>query len=535
MLTSTATRIVRACLATGLAALLMAAVPGLARADDTTTDERTVVLVDPGVVFVDTTVKVFVRLSYPDFNQYSGKSTISDTYRFNYGSGSGFVVNPNGTIITASHVVDPARQDVRNYAANKLFEFLNKGDNPFDQYTLTADPRLNSLLQQCYEGVACEFRTKRTVRVYTPVQIAGISAPKPLSARVLKSTGFDATDVAVVQVDGDNMPTVPLATTANDLKSGQSITALGFPGSAQDLPSGFTEPAKLFGRVSNVRADGTSKVVEASIPNLSHGMSGGPGVDRNGKVVGLISYSRLDPSDGSPTQIYLRTVDDVRAALRGAGGVQAARGEVDNLFGQAMAYFWDRHYSAALPLYQKVLNLYDGHPHAKRYLSEAQAKAGGSEDLPLPTGKATSERSRLLTLGISALLVIVLVLVVAAVLLRRRRHAASTTKVRALSPSIDVGGNGAPSELHRAADDGQLMRNVPPVGFDPLGRPDEGRHPELWEERDTTSVATVTAPSATDEEGLSEPSTPAVRFCTRCGNQLDADDRFCSTCGHPAR
>jgi hypothetical protein len=40
-----------------------------------------------------------------------------------------------------------------------------------------------------------------------------------------------------------------------------------------------------------------------------------------------------------------------------------------------MEYFWDRHYSAALPLYQKTLNLYDGHPAAKKYLSEAQAKA----------------------------------------------------------------------------------------------------------------------------------------------------------------
>jgi S1-C subfamily serine protease len=533
---ATVTRLVRACLAAGLAALLiLVALPGMGRADDTTADERTVVLVDPGVVFVETSVSVFVQLSYQDFSQISGKSTISDTYRFDYSSGSGFAINPSGVIVTASHVVDPEPSKIRAYAANKLLRVeLNKGEDPFGRYTLI-DGFWNGLLQQCYDQVTCTFRIKRTVQVYTPVQIAGISAPKPLSARVLASTGFGKTDVAVLQVDADNMPTVPLATTATDLKSGQSITALGFPGSAQDLPSGFTEPAKLFGRVSNVRSEGASKIVEANIANVPHGMSGGPGVDSNGRVVGLISYSRLDPDDGSPTQIYLRTVDDIRAALRGAGGVQAARGEVDTLFGQAMSYFWDRHYSAALPLYQKVLNLYDGHPLAKKYLSQAQAKAGGSEDLPLPTPKATGERSRVLMLGIAALLVLVVVAAVGTLLFRRRRPA-SAPETGALSPSVDLSGYGAAGGMRQAADDAlpPLPVNTLPSGPGMPTSQDATRDAEPWEEAGTAAVATVTAPSEPVGESTGF-STPVIRFCRRCGNQLDVDDRFCSVCGHQVR
>jgi S1-C subfamily serine protease len=530
----TATRLVRSCLAAGLVALLILVVlPGMGRADDTTADERTVVLVDPGVVFVQTSVSVSVQLSYQDFNQISGRSTISDAYRFDYSSGSGFAINPSGVIVTASHVVDPESSKIRAYAANKLLRVeLNKGEDPFGRYTLI-DGFWNGLLQQCYDEVACKFRIKRTVRVYTPVQIAGIAAPKPLSARVLTSTGFGKTDVAVLQVDADNMPTVPLATTASDLKSGQSITALGFPGSAQDLPTGFTEPAKLFGRVSNVRSEGASKIVEASIPNISHGTSGGPVADGNGRVVGLISYSRLDPDDGRPTQIYLRTVDDIRAALRGAGGVQAARGEVDTLFGQAMSYFWDRHYSAALPLYQKVLNLYDGHPLAKKYLSESQAKAGGSEDLPLPTAKVTRDRSRVLMLGIPALLVLVAVAAVVTLLFRRRRR--PTSEARALPPSVDMGGYGTAGGVRQAADDDLPMAgSTLPSGPGLLTSQDPTRPAEPWEEAGTASVATVTAPSATDEESTGL-STPVIRFCTRCGNQLDVDDRFCSVCGQQVR
>jgi hypothetical protein len=210
------------------------------------------------------------------------------------------VPQPDGTVLYELVTGHPDRTP-------QVLVRLDNDDDPFERYTLR-DRIWNSVLQQCYTGESCSFRTKRTVRVYTPVQIAGVSAHKPLAARVLKSTGFGQTDVVIVQVDASNMPTVPLATSANDLKSGQSIAALGFPGSAQDLPTGFTESAKLFGRVSNIRQDGASKLVEASITGMARGMSGGPGVNSDGKVVGLISYSRLDGD--SRAQVYLRTVDE---------------------------------------------------------------------------------------------------------------------------------------------------------------------------------------------------------------------------------
>jgi S1-C subfamily serine protease len=532
MFTSAAARLVRARIAAVLAAMLMVvALPALARADTATADERTVVLVDPAVVFVDTSVTVSIRLTYSDHTQYSGVSTISKTYHVDYGSGSGFAVNPNGTIVTASHVVEPVQQDLRNYAANKLFQ-LPKGKNPFDQYSGTGDVRLDNLLQQCYDGVACKFQTKRTVRVYIPVQIAGVSEPKPLPARVLRSTGFDATDVAILQVNAQNMPTVPLATTANDLKSGQPITALGFPGSAEDLPTGFTEPAKLFGRVSNVRSEGAGKVVEASIPNVSHGTSGGPAVDSNGKVVGLISYTRLDPDDGSPTQIYLRTVDDIRAALRSAGGVQAARGEVDNLFSQAMSYFWDRHYSAALPLYQEVLNLYDGHPLAKTYLSQSQAKAGGPEDVPLPAAKATGRRSPVLLIGVPALVVVV-VLVAMVVLARRRRRRTAGATARVQPPTAGAGATDvAVGVVEPPAHDGLPPRGGVLSDLAAIAPLDEAQPSEMWHEA-ATVVATV--PSSADGEEPTELAAPVLRFCSQCGHQLDAEDRFCRACGSRAR
>jgi hypothetical protein len=58
------------------------------------------------------------------------------------------------------------------------------------------------------------------VAAYTAVQIAGFQTPKGQPARILKSTGFDATDVTVLKIDGSNLPTVALGTSADALASG---------------------------------------------------------------------------------------------------------------------------------------------------------------------------------------------------------------------------------------------------------------------------------------------------------------------------
>jgi serine protease Do len=80
------------------------------------------------------------------------------------------------------------------------------------------------------------------VTVLTPAHIASGSTTDGLPARVVRFTGFEESDVAILRVDASNMPTVPLAASIAGIKSDQFVTTLGFPGSAQDPPSGATEP-----------------------------------------------------------------------------------------------------------------------------------------------------------------------------------------------------------------------------------------------------------------------------------------------------
>lgn len=499
-------------LAVGLA---LGPAPGRARAQSQALDTRSVTLASPAVSFVRTDLRVCVRVQL---------SNLGGCYEQAY-SGSAFAINPNGSLVTASHVVVPDGEDrtaLRNYAANRLFNIpLRDDQDPNQRYELPGQPERNFALQACYARDICDFNLKTTVRVYPAVQVAGVSVPKPLSATVVRSSDFKQADVAVLQVDAINMPTVQLEASTNDLVPGDTVVALGYPGSAKDLPTGMTEPTKTFGRVSNIRtgAVGSSKQIEVDLA-LKRGTSGGPVVNASGKVVGLTSYS-LVGDDGSSDQGYIRTVEDIRAALK-AAGVEAARGDGDTVFAQAMQDFWNRHYSASLPLFQKVLNLYDGHPVAKEYLAKAQAKANGPEDVPLPSEGPVDKRRDLVRVGL-AVAGVLLVLVVLLVVLRRRRRPAGPV-APPVQPTSPGGGS---------AEDGWAVDDevAPATAYAPP-TPAAGTDPVSGVEQ---PAGVATAIDAAELDRFERVTAPSHRFCSQCGNELNPGARFCSVCGQPVR
>src|SRR6266704_248294 len=168
---------------------------------------------------------------------------------------------------------------------------------------------------------------------------------------------------------------------------------------------------------------------------------------------------------GGRTQGYLRTVDDIHDALKTVGA-SAESGELDTLFAQAMNDYWTNHYSAAVSLYQRVLNLYDGHLLARKYLTLAQAEADGPDDIPLPRPQAadvkqdSNTRTKVLALALLAVLVAALVLLLAlpvAVWLRRGSVRQRSRRRLTREPAgwgTAATGNGRSDEPPAPADDG---------------------------------------------------------------------------------
>jgi S1-C subfamily serine protease len=518
----------------GLVVALLAASTSPARAQDPTPIAKALTLASPGVVSVIVGADVSIQL-HRTFRDVVGLRKFTYSTRPMSG-GSGMAVAPS-TIVTAGHVVEldeDQKDDARIYAANKLFFDRLELKDAFGDLSATeyyeeqhfADPVVEDLLQGCYNEVYCKFEVKPDVTVVAPVQVGG-SKPKELPAKIAANTSFEEGDTAALELTDDNatsLATVALATTAGELQPGQLIVASGYPGSAtQILKNGRTEPSSSFGHVSNVTTDGNSEVIQVDM-RAESGLSGSPAMTEDGKVVGMVSYTGVDDT-GDRTQVYLQTADNIRSVLREAG-VQPTRGELDTAFAKAMEYYWARHYSAALPLFQKVQDLQEGHLLAKKYLRASQAKAGSPDDIPLVSSTGATARS---SLRFWALVALGVLIVIALALLalgwwRRRRRA---TPGHAYMPSPAEG-------------DGRL--DIGPV--------EDLDHDEPTLEHGAAMPAPVPGPvgarRAMDGAGLAANSQPAVRrdsvmvqdqeapargFCPYCGTRLAPEARFCSGCG----
>ena len=295
------------------------------------------------------------------------------------------------------------------------------------------------------------------------------------------------------------------------------MTGLGFPGSSRDaLQTGQTQPANVFGHVSNIRSEGTSKLIEVDA-NIEPGMSGGPAVNSAGEVIGLISFY-LRQSSGESAAKYLRTIDDIRLALADAG-VTPARGPVDDAFSKAMDLYWANHFTAAVPEFERALALYDGFPLAKEFLASSQAKAGAAEDIPLASpskaGGEGGEGGGFPVWAIGAIAVgAVVVLLVLVIATRRRRPAPVAPPAAAPPTSLTAVGVPAPppAEPQRA------------VGFRPAAT------------APAPPVAQAFSPQpdekGTENEVHTGKSADLPHFCSACGHKLEADARFCPSCGH---
>jgi S1-C subfamily serine protease len=494
--------------------------------------DRAVTLASPGVVFVDTSVKIHVRLIFQNSNAVSGLGHLDRTYSFDYATGSGFVVTPSGVVVTASHVVEPEEQSMRNYAANKIvlegygYDYPDASSSPFDQYTLPLGYQ-NQLLQQCYHAVACDFTITPIETVYSAVDVAQGQLPKGTPARILTSTGFANTDVAVLQVNGTNMPTVSLGTTASDLQTGDDVTALGFPGTSRDsLQTGVTQPNKVFGKVSNIRPQGTSNLIEVDA-NIEPGMSGGPVIDQAGDVIGLISFSTVQSSGESGAK-YLRTIDDINAALASAG-VTAARGPVDDAFSKAMDLYWGSHFTAAVPALQRVLDVSAGHPLATQYLADAQAKVGTAADIPVAVAASSSSGGGSSTLLIVGIVAVVVIVGGGLIMMSRKKSSGPAVAAPGSGATITAVGTPVSSDTGRS-----VGFQSPPAATSPtvVSPPSEATLPP-------PSVVVppppTAAPSVSTEPAPVSPSSSAAEhhFCASCGHELKADARFCPSCGHP--
>ncbi|GAA4830163.1 hypothetical protein GCM10023201_17300 [Actinomycetospora corticicola] len=356
--------------------------------------ERLVAQVLPAVTYVETRATGWVR------ERGTGREigTVNLT-----GTCSGVLVSGDGHVATAGHCVDAAdlTDSLRGQLAREVAATPDATGTP-------AQYEAFILARYDIGGPTSGSPVERDVTVVR----ADASGPeRRLDARIVDSLPNERGDVALLDVDGENLSAAPLAP-AGDPTPGAPVTAVGYPADRDRLMDPSRTPSWKDGTVSSVQTRDGVPFVEVSA-DMAPGMSGGPAVDAQGRLVGLNSMGIGD----SGAFNFLAPTSTLRAMLE-RNGVRTDPGPVDVRYRAGLDALAAGENADAVAAFLDVTRLRPDHTQAAKQLTAAQ-QAYATD------GDASEHRTRTLLLVAGGIAVVLLIgggALTAVLLVRRSRR-----------------------------------------------------------------------------------------------------------------
>jgi S1-C subfamily serine protease len=319
------------------------------------------------------------------------------------GQGSGFVVSPDGYIVTNAHVAAPNEDELKaQLAQNGLKTFIDADVKAFvKDFNSTPD------FQQAYGGTtlpkalldkvtqaATKFNTHylkvakldKAFAIEVGAAVPGvITGAKDITADLAAAGAqVPGKDVAVLKVEKKDLPTVPLGDDTT-VTTGDKVYVIGYPAAATFHPllSGQSqiEPTLTTGTISAKKTmPGGWSAIQMDAP-ITHGSSGGPVFDSNGKVIGIATFGAIDPNTGAELQGFNFAVPvSVAKEFISKAGAKPQQGIVSQKYDDAITLYDKQWYSDALKEFQEVNSLSPGHPYVQEYITNSQAAVSAGRD-----------------------------------------------------------------------------------------------------------------------------------------------------------
>jgi V8-like Glu-specific endopeptidase len=298
------------------------------------------------------------------------------------GSGSGFIINPNGYILTNAHVVDSVKQGDEAGKQTLLFELAAQALQSVGLQANRANMQeAVRILGQ--EAQLAQFNRINYVFLQSgkrfPYEIKSFGAPVGEGKDLIVGK-----DVAVIKVEIKNAPTLRLGNSEN-VQVGDAVWVIGYPAAADsealDEKSAL-EPTTNDGKVSAKKnsADG-APILQTSV-NTTHGNSGGPAINEKGEVIGLLTF-RGNTVNGQEVQgfNFIVPVNTAAEFVRQAGTDNQASA-IDAKWAEGLNHFWRQEYSKAKKSFQDVTAMFSDHAEAQRLITESQEHIANGEDKP---------------------------------------------------------------------------------------------------------------------------------------------------------
>jgi S1-C subfamily serine protease len=302
-------------------------------------------------------------------------------------SGSGFLYRPDGYLITNGHVAQLAySKDEAAVEAQKMFIFASC-------FQEAVEERLRRRLTDAEAKYASRY-----VSVDGTALEVYLDNGKHFEGEVKQySPPFDegGKDVAVVKIDGNNLPTVPLGD-SDAINVNDKVYTIGYPGAAKISDNSLLVATSSDGIISAVKSVDYSKTpLLQTNANINHGNSGGPAFNAAGDVIGITTMG--SPAPGYNFLVPINTAKEfVRAA-----GAEPQRGTLDKVWHDALDAYVDQDWVRAHDLTTEALEMFPDQPDARRL--QAQAAANIPFESPVTRAKDTLGTGGIIAICVVAL------------------------------------------------------------------------------------------------------------------------------------
>lgn len=222
-------------------------------------------------------------------------------------TGSGIVVTPDGYIMTNSHII--SYQTVKNVIVSDFITqaiddgFAKLSQEEVQQISSNIKPEDMEAFSEKVAGYILEqsrFDLTKTLTVLDPSSNSGTLeelAGKGFNATVVSvNDNFfkDSRDAALIKIDQSNLPAVDLEN-SEDVYTGKHVFILGYPSTAEinakDLLSASFSQGTISATKDSPQKDFQLLQTDAKI---SKGSSGGPLLDEQGRVIGIVTFITND-------------------------------------------------------------------------------------------------------------------------------------------------------------------------------------------------------------------------------------------------
>jgi S1-C subfamily serine protease len=540
------------------------------------------VLTNPVVRAIDVSMPAVVRIA----TLYSAHLTLSacgltvtlpasGAYTVG-GLGSGAFVSAHGDVLTADHVVhiDRASLDDEIFGVRQVgtdvASFLNAACHP--GVPVTADDVANGVVQfngfpfstsysqphvlvwrsESYSGAVTGASSSAT-----PSLLAGLMKAPYKEAHVLATSSFSNDDLALIHVELTDTPSIQLDS-SSQLAVEDVLTVIGFPGNGDvnGDPTNLLTPSVNNVNVSALkRNDNGSQLIQVG-GNVEHGDSGGPALDTNGRIVGVVSFG------GSDTQgitAFLRSSDNAMSLLN-TEQIDTKPGVFQALWEQAFADYADTtpgHWHAAAREMDALSAKYPEFHGLDPYRAYADNAAIGETSsssfllsqlpLPLPVMAAIG-------VGVVLLLLLVILLALRGLSRSRRRKRAQTAPAplpvwsnagisQGYPGSLDAASPYAPTAYNSPAQPAHLANGQWPYAQQPYPHGERSAQPQPYSgyapydgaqqgsRSHPVSGSVPSGPSSYD--GPRSGSWQDGNASARCvnGHPMQANAGWCAVCG----